>query len=86
MALLDANEVAINVGDTVKLTGTVLSLDPAATHFGEVKIQLAHPLSGPPSYVPNKELAGMAPEIHCVSMYHPKAEQIITCAALTLTH
>ena len=86
MALLDANGVAINVGDTVKLTGTVLSLNPAATHFGEVKIQLAHPLSGPPSYVPNAELASQAPTIPGVSVYHPKADQIIECAALTLTH
>ena len=43
MALLDANGVAILVGDTVKLTGTVLSLDPAATHFGEDKDSTCSP-------------------------------------------
>jgi len=86
MALLDANGVAINVGDTVKLTGVVLSLDPASTHFGEVKIQLSHPLSGSPYYVPNAEVAGFAPTIHCVREYGPKADQIIECAPATLTH
>ena len=86
MALLDANGFAINVGDTVKLAGTVLALDPASTHYGEIKIQLTHPLSGSPYYVPNAELAGHAPTIHGPQIHGPKADQIIECAAATLTH
>jgi hypothetical protein len=82
-AVVDFNGVAIAVGDTVKLTGTVLKVDPTSTHYKEVTIQLAHPVPG----VPNPEVAGFAPAIHSNGeTHHPGADQIIRCSGVTLTH
>lgn len=85
---VDHNGVAIAVGDTVKLQGTVIAIDTASTHFGEIKVQLSYPLTAQANGgVPNSELAGFAPTVHSGgNVHYPKSDQIIECAALTLTH
>ena len=42
--LLDANGVLVTVGATVKLVGTVVSVNAGANRFHEVVIQVSHPL------------------------------------------
>jgi hypothetical protein len=81
--VVDHNSVAINVGDTVKLQGVVLAVNPASTHFKEVQIQVSYPVAG----VPNPEIAGFAPAIHSGGSVHtPGADQIIEVAGSMLTH
>lgn len=41
--LIDVNGVTITLGSTVKLVGTVVSLDAVAPHFDGVGIKLLHP-------------------------------------------
>lgn len=41
--LIDANGVALTMGQTVKLVGTVVSLSAVGTHFDGVGVQMIHP-------------------------------------------
>lgn len=41
--LIDVNGTALTMGQTVKLVGTIVSLDSTARHFDSVGVQLVHP-------------------------------------------
>lgn len=82
-AVVDHNGVAVNVGDTVYIRGTVLEVSNASAHFREVRIQIAYPVPG----VPNAELAGFAPTVHGSGQQHyPGSDQVICCTGTMLTH
>ena len=63
--LKDSNGVALVVGQTVKIVGTVVSLDPFSTDFHEVTISLNDPIAVEdtqvaPSGTNNRPASGLA--------------------------
>ena len=92
-ALVDANGVAINVGDTVYIAGTVIATNPANQHFREVSMTLNHNLTGSPTYLPRNEVGIDATAanntlkvIHTIDGHHPGADYVIKCSGLILNH
>jgi hypothetical protein len=41
--LTDCNGTALALNQAVKLVGTIVALDPGATHFNAVTVKLSHP-------------------------------------------
>ena len=92
-AIVDANGVAVNVGDTVYIAGTVTALDNASRHYREVTFTLNHPLTGSPNYLPRNEIPIDATASHnTVSIIHgpsthvPGGDYVLRCSGLILNH
>jgi hypothetical protein len=86
--MVDANGVAIAVGETVMITGVVIALNPASTHYREVTIRVIHPVPGVPANdIPTAPDAGgtvnARTEMH---MHHPGADYILKVSNLVLNH
>ena len=88
MALLDANGVAINVGDTVMITGTVTAVNPGSTHYREVTLQISHPVPGLPKndIALTPDLGGTVNVRSEFNQHNPGGDSLLKCSNLVLNH